>query len=129
MKEAFFKQVLFLVLGLCIGAIGMYGVFEVFFIINAFENNAFVLLMSLILSLFSGLLFGTLFILKDILYPSKFRILTKINNPLTDEDLEIVWKWSNGASFKELEIHPMELNRLLRKYCKATLQKRENQHK
>ena len=123
MKEPIFKQILYLVLGVCIGTIGMYGIFEIYVMLNAFQNNAFILLMSLILSLFSGLLFGTLLVLKDILFPTKFKILTKIGNPLTEEDLELIWKWSNGASPKDLNIYPVNLNRILRRYCKVTLQK------
>jgi len=125
MKDQFLKQVFFLILGLSIGIVAMYGVFEIYVMLNAFQNNAFILLMSLILSLFSGLLFGTLLVLKDILFPTKFKITTKIGNPLTNEDLELIWKWANGSTAQELGIHPMQLNRVVRKYCKATLQKRK----
>jgi len=126
MKEPIFKQILYLVLGVCIGTIGMYGIFEIYILLNAFQNNAFILLMSLILSLFSGLLFGTMLILKDVFFPTKFKILTKIGNPLTPEDLEIIWKWANGSTAQELGIHCQKLNRIVRKYCKATLQRKVN---
>ena len=125
MKDQILKQFFFLILGLSIGIIAMYGIFEIYVMLNAFQNNAFILLMSLILSLFSGLLFGTLLVLKDILFPSKFKILTKIGNPLTEEELELIWKWSNGSTAQELGVHRMQLNRVVRKYCKVTLQKRK----
>ena len=43
------------------------------------------------------------------------------SNMLTDSELELLMAWSRGTSVKQLEIHPMHLNRLLRKYVKETL--------
>jgi hypothetical protein len=39
-----------------------------------------------------------------------------------DVDQQMLWEWSNGKSYKELGIHSMQLNRLLRKYVKITLE-------
>lgn len=39
-----------------------------------------------------------------------------------DSDQQMLWEWSNGKSYKELNIHSMTLNRLLRKYVKITLE-------
>jgi hypothetical protein len=42
-------------------------------------------------------------------------------NILTDGELKLLYEWSRGTSVKQLNIHPMILNRLLRKYVKQTL--------
>jgi len=39
-----------------------------------------------------------------------------------ERDLQILWEWSHGKSFKELGLHPMQLNRLVRKFVKQTLE-------
>lgn len=39
-----------------------------------------------------------------------------------DKDLEILWKWSQGHTYKDLEVHPMKINRLCRKYIKESLE-------
>jgi hypothetical protein len=43
------------------------------------------------------------------------------SNILTDGELRLLMEWSRGRSVRELNIHPMILNRLLRKYVKETL--------
>jgi hypothetical protein len=43
------------------------------------------------------------------------------SNILTDGELKLLYEWSRGTSIKELNVHPMILNRLLRKYIKETL--------
>jgi hypothetical protein len=39
-----------------------------------------------------------------------------------DSDKETLWKWVNGATIKDLGLHAMQLNRLLRKYVGQTLE-------
>ena len=43
------------------------------------------------------------------------------NSTLTDGELELLMAWSRGTSVKQLEIHPMVLNRLLKKFVRETL--------
>jgi hypothetical protein len=43
------------------------------------------------------------------------------SNMLTDGELKLLLQWSKGLSVKELDVHPMILNRLLRKYVCLTL--------
>jgi len=43
------------------------------------------------------------------------------SNALTDGELRLLMEWSRGTSVKELDVHPMILNRLLRKYIRETL--------
>jgi hypothetical protein len=43
------------------------------------------------------------------------------SNILTDGELKLLYEWGRGTSVKELDVHPMILNRLLRKYIKETL--------
>jgi hypothetical protein len=43
------------------------------------------------------------------------------SNILTDGELKLLYEWSRGRSVKELDVHPMILNRLLRKYIRETL--------
>lgn len=38
-----------------------------------------------------------------------------------DKDLEMLWKWSNGHTIKDLGVHGMKLNRILRKYVRESL--------
>jgi hypothetical protein len=40
---------------------------------------------------------------------------------LTDGELKLLHEWSRGISVKQLDVHPMILNRLLRKYIRLTL--------
>ena len=40
-----------------------------------------------------------------------------------DEEKQLLWKWSNGTPFKELGLHPMSLNRMVRKYVRNSLEK------
>jgi hypothetical protein len=37
-----------------------------------------------------------------------------------DKDQQLLWEWANGKSIKDLGVHSMYLNRLLRKYVKTT---------
>jgi hypothetical protein len=39
-----------------------------------------------------------------------------------DKDQQLLWEWSNGKNYKELGIHSMQLNRMLRKYVKITME-------
>jgi len=38
-----------------------------------------------------------------------------------DKDIQDVWEWCNGRTYKDLDLHPMELNRKVRKICKTLL--------
>ncbi len=42
-----------------------------------------------------------------------------------NEEQQLLWEWCNGKSCKELKLHSMQLNRLLKKYVRITL---ENAH-
>jgi hypothetical protein len=46
-------------------------------------------------------------------------------NALTDGELKLLLQWSRGLSVKQLDVHPMILNRLLRKYVKETLKQKQ----
>lgn len=39
-----------------------------------------------------------------------------------DADKQLLWQWSNGSTVQELQVHGMALNRLLRKYVRASLE-------
>ena len=39
-----------------------------------------------------------------------------------EKHLEILWKWSHGHTYKSLGLHPMEINRILRKYVRDSLE-------
>jgi hypothetical protein len=39
-----------------------------------------------------------------------------------DAEQQLLYEWSKGKSYKLLDVHPMQLNRLLRKYVKQTLE-------
>lgn len=39
-----------------------------------------------------------------------------------DVEKEVLWKWSNGSTIQELNLHKMQLNRLVRKYVRQTLE-------
>jgi len=43
-----------------------------------------------------------------------------------DEDLEKLWKWSHGATAKDLGLFPMQINRLVRKFVKDALEHKYN---
>jgi hypothetical protein len=43
---------------------------------------------------------------------------------LTDKQLELIYRWARGETWKTLDVHPVMLNRLLRKYIKETLKKK-----
>lgn len=40
------------------------------------------------------------------------------------KELQKLWKWSNGVSHKELDLHPMQINRLARKFVRYHLELR-----
>lgn len=44
----------------------------------------------------------------------------------SDENLNLLWDWSNGASYKTLGVHNMQLSRILRRFVKAELEKQLN---
>lgn len=43
-----------------------------------------------------------------------------------DEDLQLLWSWANGSTYKELGIYPMQLHRKLKKYVLQTLENQLN---
>lgn len=44
-------------------------------------------------------------------------------------DLQILWRWSNGETYKALDIHPMKLNRICRRFIKDVLENKvHNSH-
>jgi hypothetical protein len=47
------------------------------------------------------------------------------SNILTDKELEIVFQWARGKTWKDLGLHPQLLNRLLRKFIRESLKKVE----
>jgi len=40
-----------------------------------------------------------------------------------EKDTQILWDWSHGKSLKDLGLHPMQINRLVRRFIKDTLEK------
>jgi len=40
----------------------------------------------------------------------------------SDKTLNLLWEWANGKPYKKLGLHPMELNRMVRKFVKKTLE-------
>ena len=49
---------------------------------------------------------------------------------IKDEDLKILWEWSvNNKSTRQLDIHPMKLNRIVRKFVKQILEKEYSEQK
>ena len=119
-----FRNVFFLVFGFLVGFGGMLGFYNIMLILLLSKGAWFGILISLVISVSTGMIFGTLIILYDLLFPaSKYSIVRKLN-PLKDEELDLLYKWSRGATMKDLNVHPMQLNRILRKYVKNTLQKR-----
>jgi len=43
-----------------------------------------------------------------------------------DADLDLLWKWANGANYKDLQLQPMQLHRKLKKYVLQTLEIQHN---
>lgn len=41
-----------------------------------------------------------------------------------DRQLQILWEWSQGTSHKDLGLHPMQINRLARRFIRETLKQR-----
>jgi hypothetical protein len=48
---------------------------------------------------------------------------------LTDKQLELIYRWARGETWKTLDVHPVILNRLLRKYVRETLKRKEGSGK
>jgi hypothetical protein len=47
-------------------------------------------------------------------------------NVLTDKQLELIYRWAiRGETWRNLNVHPVILNRLLRKYVRETLKRKE----
>jgi len=40
-----------------------------------------------------------------------------------DKDLTILWDWSHGKTYKDLDVHPMKINRVSKKFIKEILEK------
>jgi hypothetical protein len=40
-----------------------------------------------------------------------------------DHDLEVLWDWSHGMTYKDLKVHPQKINRLTRKIVKELLER------
>ncbi len=56
-----------------------------------------------------------------------FREHSALKTPkFKDKDLELLWKWSPGATAKELGLFHMQVNRLVRKFVKETLEMKHN---
>ena len=47
---------------------------------------------------------------------------------LTDNELNVLLRWAHGESVKKMDIHPMVINRLLRKYVNCTLKFKEGEY-
>ena len=43
-----------------------------------------------------------------------------------DKHLEILWKWSHGATGTELHLHPQQINRITRKFIRDVLEKQHS---
>jgi hypothetical protein len=39
-----------------------------------------------------------------------------------EKELQILWEWSHGKGYKDLGLHPMQVNRLTRKFIRKTLE-------
>jgi hypothetical protein len=54
-------------------------------------------------------------------------LLWEINytDVLTDKQLELIMRWARGETWRTLDVHPVMLNRLLRKYVRETLKRKE----
>lgn len=57
----------------------------------------------------------------DKIAPFTLEAQESIRKFFKDEDTEKLWLWCNGASSRELGLHPMQLNRLTRKFIKLKL--------
>ena len=60
-----------------------------------------------------------------------FKLTRPKNVPsaIQDEDMRILWEWSVlKKSVRELGIHPMQLNRKVRKFVKQMLEERFSKH-
>jgi hypothetical protein len=54
-------------------------------------------------------------------------LLWEINysDVLTDKQLELIMRWARGETWRTLDVHPVMLNRLLRKYVRETLKRKQ----
>lgn len=52
-----------------------------------------------------------------------FKATRKAEKPkFQDTQLDILWKWSHGDTYKSLNLHPQEINRLARKFIRESLE-------
>jgi len=52
-----------------------------------------------------------------------FKATKPINKPkFNNKALDTLWEWSHGATYKSLNLHPQEINRLARKFIRETLE-------
>lgn len=95
MKEKItFRNVLFLVVGFIIGVVSVLGFYEIVMILVLIQQKWIGAVFCLILSIFVGMLYGSLIVLHDIMFPSsKYKIIRKLN-PLRDEELDLLYIWS-----------------------------------
>jgi len=57
-----------------------------------------------------------------------FKEFGKTRRPkFKDDQLNILWDWSNGATYKDVGLHRMQLNRLIRKFIKDRLEQDKSQ--
>jgi len=40
-----------------------------------------------------------------------------------EKDIDILWDWSHGLTYKDLNVHPMKINRLTKKFVKEVLER------
>lgn len=54
---------------------------------------------------------------------ARFKEHGKTVKPLfKDKDRQVLWEWSHGAKIKDLGLHKMQINRLVRKFIKSVLE-------
>ncbi|MEM3873875.1 MAG: hypothetical protein QXU45_01915 [Candidatus Bathyarchaeia archaeon] len=123
------ERTLLFVSGVITGIISGLGMFEVASLIFTFTwTNKVIVVICLLVAILCGMGFGSLLILHNVLFPrSKYRI-SKLINPMSDEELKLLYDWAHGTSVKDLDVHPMQLNRLSRKYVRMTLKRVKNEH-
>jgi hypothetical protein len=50
-----------------------------------------------------------------------------VSDVLTDKEMQILYEWGKGRTWKDLGLHPTTLNRILRKYIHESLKKVEGE--
>jgi hypothetical protein len=116
-------KVLLFVAGIVCGLASGIGLFQMIALLQ--YGTLVTYLVLFFISVLDGMLWGSLLILHNIMFPhSRYQITTRIN-PLTDQELETLWYWANGSTVQDLHIHPMRINRIVRKYVKMTLKRRK----